>query len=175
MSPAAVERAAHVWLMIFDVDGVLTDASLVYNWQGETNKRFNTLDGYGLKLLSEANIATAMITARRANAVILRAKELGMRHVCQGVADKRAAFEQLCDATGLSAGQCGYMGDDWPDLPVLKRVGFAAAPASAHSEVRQHCHWVAQAPGGQGAVRELCDFILRAQGCYKSMLSKALA
>lgn len=172
---AATARAAKLRVMIFDVDGVLTDGGLRYGPAGETFKTFDSLDGHGLKLLAEAGIVTAIITGRKSDIVAKRAADLGVAHVYQGVHDKRVAFEDLCAKVSVSADACGHIGDDWPDLPVLTRVGFAACPANAHVEVQSRCHWIASVRGGNGAVRELCDFILRAQGRYDALLAAALA
>jgi 3-deoxy-D-manno-octulosonate 8-phosphate phosphatase (KDO 8-P phosphatase) len=169
----STQRAARVKLMIFDVDGVLTDGRLYYGEHGETLKTFNTLDGHGIKLLAEAGVASAIITGRKSAIVAVRARELGIAHVYQGASDKMVALADLLQQTGLSAEQCGYMGDDWPDLAPMVRVGFAAAPASAHPEVIARAHWVAEAPGGQGAVREVCDTLLRAGRHYDSLLAAA--
>lgn len=172
---AAIERAARLQVMVFDVDGVLTDGGLRYGPAGEVIKTFDSLDGHGLKLLAESGIATAIITGRKSDIVAKRAADLGVAHVYQGVHDKRVAFEDLCAKLSVEADVCGHIGDDWPDLPVLTRVGFAACPANAHAEVKARCHWVADSRGGEGAVRELCDFILRAQGRYDALLAQALA
>lgn len=167
----ASERARRVKLMIFDVDGVLTDGGLHFTASGDTMKTFNSLDGHGVKLLGEAGIATAIITGRRSEIVAARAKEMRIAHLFQGAEHKTGAFEELLQRTGLTEADCGYMGDDWPDLPVMLRVGFAAAPANAHPEVRARAHWVSQAEGGRGAVREVCDAILRAQDRYDALLA----
>ncbi|MGC7404505.1 KdsC family phosphatase [Pandoraea pneumonica] len=172
---AATARAAKLRVMVFDVDGVLTDGGLRYGPAGETFKTFDSLDGHGLKLLAEAGIVTAIITGRKSDIVAKRAADLGVAYVYQGVHDKRVAFEDLCAKVSVSADACGHIGDDWPDLPVLRRVGFAACPANAHVEVQSRCHWIASVRGGNGAVRELCDFILRAQGRYDALLAAALA
>lgn len=172
---AANARAARLRVMIFDVDGVMTDGGLRYGAQGETIKTFSVLDGHGLKLLTSAGIVVAIITGRQSDIVAKRAADLGIKHIYQGVHDKRVAFEDLCSRVGVDADVCGHMGDDWPDLPVLTRVGFAASPANGHADVRARCHYVAQTAGGQGAVREVCDFILRAQGRYDALLAEALA
>jgi 3-deoxy-D-manno-octulosonate 8-phosphate phosphatase (KDO 8-P phosphatase) len=168
-------RAAGVRLMIFDVDGILTDGSLHYGPDGEVIKTFNVLDGHGIKLLQQSGVATAIISARRSDIVVRRAADLGVQHVHQGVHDKRTAFEQLLETTGLDAGECGFVGDDVIDLPILSRVGFAASVPNGHREVRARVHYVTQASGGQGAARELCDFILRAQGNYEAALAPYLA
>jgi 3-deoxy-D-manno-octulosonate 8-phosphate phosphatase (KDO 8-P phosphatase) len=168
-------RAARVRLMIFDVDGVLTDGGLLFTGAGDTMKGFNSLDGHGAKLLREAGIDTAIITGRRSELVAVRAKELRITHLYQGVEDKRVAFRQLLAETGVTPDQCGYMGDDWPDLAVMLQCGFSAAPANAHADVLTRAHWVAQKTGGHGAVREVTDLILRAQGHYDAMLAAACA
>jgi 3-deoxy-D-manno-octulosonate 8-phosphate phosphatase (KDO 8-P phosphatase) len=171
----ATERAARVRLMIFDVDGILTDGSLYYGDQGELIKAFNVLDGHGIKLLDQSGVATAIISARKSGIVSRRAADLGIRHVYQGVHDKRAAFEQLITAAGVKADACGFLGDDVVDLPVLSRVGLAASVPNGHPEVLSRVHYVTRAHGGRGAARELCDFILRAQGNYEAALAPYLA
>jgi 3-deoxy-D-manno-octulosonate 8-phosphate phosphatase (KDO 8-P phosphatase) len=172
--PAAAERASRLKLMVFDVDGVFTDGSLYFTADGDAMKSFNSLDGHGVKMLHSAGVQTAIITGRQSGIVAARAKELGITHLYQGVADKTVALAELLQATGIAADECGYMGDDWPDLAVMRRCGFAAAPANAHDEVIQRVHWVAQARGGHGAVREVCDAILRAQQKYDALLEAAL-
>ncbi len=172
---SAMARAASVRLMIFDVDGILTDGSLQYGADGELIKRFNVLDGHGIKLLQQCGIVTAIISARSSAIVARRAADLGVAHVAQGVHDKRTAFEALCAATATGAQDCGFLGDDWVDLPVLTRVGFAASVPAAHAEVRSRAHYVTQAAGGHGAAREVCDLILRAQGRYEAALAPYLA
>ena len=171
--PTATERASRVKLMIFDVDGVLTDGGLMFTAQGDTMKSFSSMDGHGLKLLGEAGIRTAIITGRRSEIVAARARELHISHLYQGVADKIEAFAELMREAGVTAEQCGYMGDDWPDLGVLTRCGFAAAPANAHPAVIARAHWVSEARGGHGAAREVCDAILRAQHRYDALLAAA--
>ena len=172
---SALARAARVRLMIFDVDGILTDGSLQYGAEGELVKRFNVLDGHGIKLLQQAGIVTAIISARNSQIVARRAADLGVAHVAQGVHDKRSAFETLCTATGIAAQDCGFLGDDWVDLPILTRVGFAATVPAAHTEVLSRAHYVTQTAGGHGAAREVCDLILRAQGRYEAALAPYLA
>jgi 3-deoxy-D-manno-octulosonate 8-phosphate phosphatase (KDO 8-P phosphatase) len=169
----ATERASRVKLMIFDVDGVLTDGGLMFTAEGDTMKSFNSMDGHGAKLLREAGIDTAIITGRQSGIVAVRAKELKITHLYQGVEDKRVAFAQLLAETGVTPEECGYMGDDWPDLAVMLRVGFAAAPANSHPEVIARAHWVSEARGGHGAVREVCDTLLRAQNRYDTLLRAA--
>jgi 3-deoxy-D-manno-octulosonate 8-phosphate phosphatase (KDO 8-P phosphatase) len=175
MQNDAIARAAKVRLMIFDVDGVLTDGSLHYGVDGEVIKTFNVLDGHGIKLLQTVGIMTAIISARKSDIVARRAADLGILHLRQGVHDKRTAFEHLLAETGVDASACGFIGDDVIDLPVLSRAGFAASVPDGHPEVRARVHYVTQAAGGRGAVRELCDFLLRAQGSYEAALAPYLA
>lgn len=172
--PQAMERAARVRLMVFDVDGVLTDGRLLVGPEGEISKAFDTLDGHGIKLLAQAGVMPAIISGRQSEIVAWRAGELGIEHLYQGVADKREAFAYLLAATQLQATDAGYMGDDWPDLPVMTMVGFTACPAQAHAELRSRAHYVAQATGGRGAVREVADLILKAQGAYDALLAQLL-
>lgn len=172
-SLSATERASRVRLMIFDVDGVLTDGSLLFTAEGDTMKSFNSMDGHGVKLLREAGIDTAIITGRKSGIVAARAKELRITHLYQGVDNKPQALADLLEQTGLEHDACGYMGDDWIDLGVMLKVGFAAAPANAHPEVIARAHWVSAARGGHGAVRELCDTLLRAQHHYDALLAAA--
>jgi 3-deoxy-D-manno-octulosonate 8-phosphate phosphatase (KDO 8-P phosphatase) len=174
MRADACARAARIRLMIFDVDGILTDGSLQYGVEGEIVKSFNVLDGLGIKLLQQSGVGTAIITARKSEIVAKRAADLGIEHVMQGVHDKLAGFEALLARTALAAQECGFVGDDWIDLPILTRVGFAASVPNGHPEVCSRVHYVTSAGGGAGAVRELCDFILRAQGNYQTALTPYL-
>jgi 3-deoxy-D-manno-octulosonate 8-phosphate phosphatase (KDO 8-P phosphatase) len=168
-------RAALIRLMIFDVDGILTDGSLHFGPEGEFIKSFNVLDGHGIKLLQQFGVTTAIISARQSTFVARRAEDLGIVHVYQGVHDKRVVFDQLLAQKNISSNACGFVGDDVMDLPILIRVGFAASVPNGHPEVRQRVHYVTQAGGGHGAVREICDFILRAQGNYEAALTPYLA
>jgi 3-deoxy-D-manno-octulosonate 8-phosphate phosphatase (KDO 8-P phosphatase) len=170
-----MERAARVKVMIFDVDGVLTDGSLTYGADGEVTKTFNVLDGLGIQLLNKTGVATAIISARNSPIVVKRAADLGITHVFQGMHDKRIAFARLLEATGATPEQCGYIGDDVIDLPLLLKVGFAVAVPSGHPEVQHRAHYVTRAPGGRGAVREVCDMVMRAQGTYEQALAPYFA
>lgn len=172
MPDDAAVRAANVRLLILDVDGVLTDGRLYFGPQGEALKIFDVRDGHGIKLLLEAGIEVAILSSRRSEAVEVRARELGIAHVLQGEADKRAGLQRLLADLRLSPGQCAFIGDDWPDLPVLKRVGLAATVADAVPEVRDAAHWIAPAGGGRGAVRQLAELILRAQGKFDATLAR---
>jgi len=168
-------RAAAVKVMIFDVDGVLTDGSLTYGADGEITKTFNVLDGLGIQLLQKTGVATAIISARQSPIVVRRAADLGIAHVYQGTHDKRVAFGELLATTGASAEQCGYIGDDVIDLPLLLTVGFAITVPTGHPEVQHRAHYVTRAGGGRGAVREVCDLIMRAQGSYDAALAPYFA
>jgi 3-deoxy-D-manno-octulosonate 8-phosphate phosphatase (KDO 8-P phosphatase) len=167
-----IERAARVKLMIFDVDGVLTDGSLHYSADGEALKTFNVYDGLGIKLLQEAGIVTAIISARISPQVTRRAADLGITHLHQGGHDKLTPFNKLLDQTGLTAAQVGFIGDDVVDLPILRRVGFAAAVSNCRAEVRAVAHHVTAAHGGRGAVREVCEYLMQAQGSYERVLAQ---
>jgi 3-deoxy-D-manno-octulosonate 8-phosphate phosphatase (KDO 8-P phosphatase) len=170
-----LQRAKRVRLMLFDVDGVLTDGKLWYGPQGEALKAFHALDGLGIKLLIQTGTAVGLLSGRSSPAVTQRAAELGIGHVLQGVEDKRAAFEALATKLGVSAGETGFMGDEVVDLPVLRRCGFACAPAEAHESVRASAHYVTKSPAGGGAAREACEFVLRAQGRLEAALARYLA
>jgi len=157
-------RARRVRLAIFDVDGVLTDGTIFIGARGEAFKAFNILDGHGLKMLRDAGVATAILSGRKHAAVDRRAKELSIDHVIQGRSEKVPEFEKLIKRLKLTDEQAAYMGDDLPDLPVLRRCGFAVTVPNAAEAVKSEAHYVTRAHGGKGAVRELCDLILAARG-----------
>ena len=175
MDGNAAERARGVKLMIFDVDGVLTDGRLYLSDSGEEIKAFSTRDGQGIKLLRESGIAVGVITARSSRVVERRARELGSELLRQGVSDKAGVFAELLSGQNLHASETGYMGDDLADLPVLMRCGFAATVPSAPEVVRSRAHYVARAAGGEGAAREVCEFILRAQNALERAIAGYLA
>jgi 3-deoxy-D-manno-octulosonate 8-phosphate phosphatase (KDO 8-P phosphatase) len=156
---------------IFDVDGVLTDGRLYIGEQGETVKAFNTLDGHGLKLLARGGITPVIITGRDSPAVRRRVADLGLAHAVYGVQDKWMAAQALLAALGLEWADTAAIGDDWPDLPLLRAAGFACASANAHIEVRAVADHVTALPGGHGAAREFCDLLLMATGRYAALLS----
>lgn len=171
-----IERARPVRLVLFDVDGVLTDGRLSYSSHPdapdkEDSKVFHVRDGLGMKLLMQAGLNIGIITARSSLAVARRMADLGVQHVYQGQHDKLASYEELITKLGLSHEQVAYMGDDIIDLPVLRRVGLAATVNDASAFMQNHCHFVAQNRGGQGAARELCEFILSAQGRWDATLA----
>ncbi len=159
-----LERARDVRLAIFDVDGVLTDGTIYIGAQGEAFKAFDIQDGHGVKMLQAAGIATAIISGRSSEAVTRRAQELSIEHVVQGSPDKVASLEALLAKVGLEARQCAFVGDDLPDLAVMKRCGYAVAVANAVEAVKEAAHYVTRSHGGRGAVREVCELLLRSQG-----------
>lgn len=152
-----------VRLAAFDVDGVFTDGRFYLSDAGVESKAFSTQDGFGIKKLLAADVQVAVISSRRSGAVQARMSELGVQHVVQGAADKLAAFDLLIESLQLAAEHCAYVGDDVPDLPVLKRVGFAIAVANAVDEVKECCDYTTRSPGGFGAVREVCELLLAAR------------
>jgi 3-deoxy-D-manno-octulosonate 8-phosphate phosphatase (KDO 8-P phosphatase) len=163
-------KAKVVRLLLLDVDGVLTDGTLIYTESGGEAKSFNTQDGLGIRLIQKGGTAVGLITARQSEIVARRAAELGMDYIRQGVGKKRDAYNEILDQADLKPFEVCYMGDDWIDLGLLARVGLAACPANAVAEVKDVCHYIASRSGGHGAVRELCDLILRAKGQHQSLL-----
>lgn len=169
--PEITERAARIRLAVFDVDGVLTDGRLWYADDGRELKSFHVRDGLGLKRLLANGVEVAIITARLSPIVTERTAELGIAHVYQGQDDKLACFERLLQALELEPGQVAYTGDDLPDLAPMQRAGLAITVADAHASIRSHAHWTTGLPGGCGAVREVCDLILAAQGKAQAELA----
>ena len=173
--PADVrERAAKVRVVVFDVDGTLTDGRLGLDGHGVESKQFHVHDGLGIKMLRDAGIDVALVTAREGTVVAKRAAELGLQHVFLGVSDKLACVSALIAHLGLTLEQIAYMGDDLPDLGTLAAVGLSVAPANAHQWVRERVHWRTQASGGNGAARELCDLVLAAHGEAENALRRYL-
>jgi 3-deoxy-D-manno-octulosonate 8-phosphate phosphatase (KDO 8-P phosphatase) len=168
-------RAQDVRVAFFDVDGVLTDGGLYFSGEGETLKRFHTLDGHGLKLLASAGIVPCIISGRDSAPLRLRLQALGVQHVRLGTEDKRPAAQALLSELGLSWSQAAAMGDDWPDLPVMQSAAFACAPPQAHAEARAIAHHITTAPAGAGAAREFCDLLLVAGGHYRRLLDSVVA
>jgi len=158
------QRAQAIKLAIFDVDGVLTDGRLYFLSDGGEFKSFNTLDGQGIKMLIASGVHTAIISGRSTPVVKRRAQNLGIQHLYQGREDKLVVLDELLAELNLNYSEVAFLGDDLPDLPVIRRVGLGMAVASADGFVRQHAHGVTQARGGEGAAREFCELIMRAQG-----------
>ena len=172
--PAILQRAKDIRVLLLDVDGVLTDGGLYFTENGETSKRFNTLDGHGLKLLQRAGVEPVIITGRDSAALRVRLNALNIQHAHFGVEDKHSAALSALQSLGLSWAQTAAMGDDWPDLPMLLHSTLACAPPNAHREVLSRVHWVTQAPAGHGAVREVCDLLLQARGDYAALLNQVV-
>jgi len=170
-----LDKAKNIKLVVFDVDGVLTDGSLFLGDAGEEYKAFNSRDGHGMKMLQSTGIEIAIITGRTSDVVTHRMQSLGIQHVYQGKLDKLPAFEELCQLTGIMPEQVAYVGDDVVDLPILVRAGLAIGVQDAHPLVKQHCHWLCPSNGGRGAARDVCELILSAQGQLEQMLEKYLA
>jgi 3-deoxy-D-manno-octulosonate 8-phosphate phosphatase (KDO 8-P phosphatase) len=173
-APDTLLRAQGIKVVFFDIDGVWTNGGLYFSESGETLKRFNTLDGQGIKLLQKAGIIPAVITGRDSAPLRRRLQNLGVEHAHFGTEDKRPAAESTLKALGLDWTQAAAMGDDWPDLAVMSRAAFSCAPPNAHAEVRARAHYLTQAGGGDGAVRELCDLLVVASGRYAALLDAAL-
>lgn len=163
-------RASHVRLLILDIDGVLTDGSLYFDAKGETLKVFNVQDGHGIKMAQHGGIEVALVSGRRSDAAYNRARELNINRFYEGVRDKVAIFEELLQALNLTAPEAAAVGDDLVDLPLFHRVGLGVAVADAVPEARAAAHWVTTRPGGKGAVREVCDLILKARGQWEEIL-----
>lgn len=169
----SVRRVARgIRLLLLDVDGVLTDGRLIYGPSGETTKVFNVRDGHALVVAREVGLEVAIVSGRSSTAVKRRMSELGVRDVHQGVRDKAALLERLCAGRGIGPEAVAFMGDDLPDLALMRRVGLALAPADAVSEVRRAAHWISRTPGGAGAVREAIEWLLGARGVWPTRSSR---
>lgn len=175
ISEDVAQRAQLVKLLAIDVDGVWTDGSLYYGPRGEELKRFNVKDGHGMVLWRELGFPIAVLTARNSPIVTARAAELGIRHVLQGERDKARGFDKLLAQAGVREEEVAYMGDDINDLPVLMRAGFSATPADGVVEVRERVHYVCRASGGNGAIRELCEVLIRAKGRWDEATARFFA
>ncbi len=167
-------KARLLKLMAFDVDGVLTDGRLYYSSTGDELKAFSTLDGHGLKMLREAGVLLAIITGRRSKAVELRAQNLGIEILAQGIEDKHQTMNEILQARALSWQHVGYMGDDVVDLPLLRACGFSATVSEGHDLVKSYVDHVASKPAGLGAAREVCELILAAQGKLDAVMAQYL-
>ncbi len=169
-----LDKAKKIKVLIFDVDGVLTDGSLIVDDDGKEYKAFYSKDGLGIKMLKKTGVDIAVITARTSNVVIHRMKNLGIKHIYQGQLDKLPAFENILKELNLSAEQAAYVGDDVIDLPVLLHAGLAVTVDDAHPLVKQHAHWQTPRRGGRGAARDICELIMQAQGTLESQLQNYL-
>lgn len=169
-----LDKAKLIKLVIFDVDGVLTDGSLFLSDDGQEYKAFNSKDGFGMKLLQSSGVEIGIITARTSKLVEHRMKSLDIKHVYQGRLDKLAAFEELLIKLNLSREETAYVGDDIVDLPVMKQAGLAISVQDAHHLAKQHSHWQTPHNGGRGAARDVCELIMEAQGTLQDQLGKFL-
>jgi 3-deoxy-D-manno-octulosonate 8-phosphate phosphatase (KDO 8-P phosphatase) len=169
-----LERASRIRLLIFDVDGVLTDGSLFLGDDGQEYKAFNSRDGHGIKMLQKHGVTVAIITGRTSKVVEHRMANLGVTHVYQGKLEKLPAFEELIKEVGVTAEQTAYVGDDVVDLPVLRRVGLAIAVQDAHPMVVRHSHWQTPSAGGRGAARDVCEMLMEAHGVLEQELDRYL-
>lgn len=171
---AVYDRAKVLKLLVLDVDGVLTDGKLYLSDSGEEIKAFNTLDGHGLKMLKASGVDVAIITGRKSRLVEIRAGNLGIAHVYQGVEDKLSAFRELIGKLGLQPQQAAFMGDDLVDLPAMRRAGLALTVPAAPALVKQNAHYVSERSGGDGAVREVCELIMQAHGTFDAQVAPYL-
>ncbi len=169
-----LERAKNIKVVIFDVDGVLTDGSLFIGDDGQEYKAFNSRDGHGMKMLQKTGVEIAIITGRTSEVVKHRIKDLGIKIVYQGQHDKTLAFTDLLKTRQLSPAECAYVGDDVVDLPVMSQVGLAIAVQDAHPMVKKHAHWLTPSNGGRGAGRDVCEMIMEANGCLQTELESYL-
>ena len=171
---SVIEKAKSIRIVIFDVDGVLTDGTLYFTDSGEEIKAFNSRDGHGMKMLKASGVELAIITARESRSVKLRAENLNITLLYQGEKNKLKVFESLVTKLKLDMSSCAYVGDDLIDLPVMTRCGLSICVPSSPVLVKKHAHYVTNSEGGQGAVREVCEMIMRSQGTLDEQLEKYL-
>ncbi len=165
------EKVGRIRLLLLDVDGVLTDGKLYFDNQGNEFKAFNTLDGHGIKMLRKSGVEVGIITGRTSKLVEKRAADLGVTLLVQGREDKFTALEELRQTFPCALDEIAFLGDDWPDLSAMTRVGLSLAVKNAHWQVIEHAHWVTSKNGGAGAVREICDLLMLGQNTYRDALS----
>ena len=166
------DKLKKIKLLLCDVDGVLTDGSIIYNDKGQETKQFNVKDGFGIKLLMSAGIQLGIVTGRRSKALIHRCNDLGIRLIFDGISDKAGILDEIQQRTGISTDNIAFVGDDIPDLALMRRIGVPIAVADAHENVREYAEWVTSAPGGAGAIREVCEAILKSQGSWDKILEQ---
>jgi len=167
-----LNRTKDIKLLIFDVDGVLTDGSIIIGDDGEEYKAFHSRDGHGMKLLQYSGVEIGIITGRTSKVVEHRMTSLGISHVYQGQKTKLPAFEKMIKQLELKPEQCAYVGDDWVDLDIMRRVGLAIAVQDADQLVREKAHWITKANGGKGAAREVCELIMKGQGNLQDQIER---
>ncbi|WP_198147363.1 KdsC family phosphatase [Gilvimarinus polysaccharolyticus] len=175
MTEETLTRARRIKLLLLDVDGVLTDCKLYFDNAGNELKAFNTLDGQGIKLLQKSGVKVGIITGRSSALVARRARDLGIELIIQGREDKWQALQEMIEGMDIALNEIAHMGDDWPDLSIMARVGLALSVPNGHSAVTERAHWISHNRGGNGAVRDACDLIMQAQGTYAAMLAPFIA
>ena len=166
------EKLKAIQLLLLDVDGVLTDGSIIYSDQDSETKVFNVKDGFGLKLVMAAGIKVGLVTGRTSRALHRRCRDLGIQLIYDGVHQKAPLLDSIITETGVGAADTAFIGDDLPDLPLMRRVGLSIAVADAHEIIRDYSDWITSAPGGRGAVREVCDALLKARGDWDKLMAK---
>ena len=171
-SRAPSEKIKHIDLLLLDADGVLTDGSIIYSDDGSETKIFNVKDGLGLKLVREAGVKVGIVTARKSKALSHRCKDLGIQYLFDGVQDKAKMLARIVDQTGVHADITAYIGDDLPDLSLMRQVGLSIAVSDAHKMVREEADWITSAAGGCGAAREVCEALLTARGIWEKMTAR---
>jgi 3-deoxy-D-manno-octulosonate 8-phosphate phosphatase (KDO 8-P phosphatase) len=174
ISSEVIEKAKKLKLLILDVDGVLTDGKLFFDNEGNEYKAFHARDGHGIKMLQQSGVDVAVISGRRSNSVIIRMKQLGIKHVYQGYENKILAFHEIIEKISINPERVAHVGDDLLDLPLMTRVGLSVAVQDANFAVKQHADWCTTLSGGCGAVREVCDLIMQAQGNFDNLVSSYL-
>ena len=172
VDPEVLKRAAKIKLLLFDVDGVLTDGSLFLGDDGQEYKAFNSLDGHGIKMLLHNGIEAGIITGRTSQVVEHRVNNLGIKHVFQGCTEKLPVYQDLIDHLNLQPDETAFVGDDIVDLPIMLRVGLSIAVENAHALVKKESHWTTPSRGGHGAAREICEMLLFAQDLYQKELKR---
>lgn len=170
-----MRQASKIRLVLFDVDGVLTDGRLFFSDSGDEGKSFHARDGLGINLLQQSGVAVGIITARQSRLVEHRARDLDIQHLYQGRKEKFPAYRELCNDLDLSAAEVAFVGDDVVDLPIMLDVGLAITVPEGHKLVKQHAHWTTPSQGGSGAARDACELIMYSQGTYSKMMEKFLS
>lgn len=167
-----MDKLKEIELLLLDVDGVLTAGEIIYSEEKSESKIFNVKDGLGLRLLMSSGVQVGLVTGRRSRALVRRCEDLGISMLIDGTSDKATALDHICDKAGIPASRAAFMGDDLPDLPIMRRTGCSIAVADAHPIVRQQADIITNARGGQGAVREICEMILKARGSWEEVLER---
>ena len=173
--PGWSQKLKSIQLLLLDVDGVLTDGTIIYSHNGSETKIFNVKDGLGLKLAMEAGIKVGIVTGRKSPALAHRCRDLGIRYSFEGIQDKAKILEKIAEQTGVAPEHTAYIGDDLPDLSLMRNVGLSIAVADAHEMVLKKADWTTSAAGGNGAVREVCEALLKAQGKWENLIDQFLA